>query len=125
MQPLKVLVVDDSRVSRMMSKAFIEHLRPGYQVLEADSGAQALDRLSAATADIAILDMNMPGMNGLDLAAELKARAPSLRMAMLTANVQDAIRSRAEQIGLHFFRKPINEATIAAVLDTLDPRAAA
>ncbi|MCB1788726.1 MAG: response regulator [Gammaproteobacteria bacterium] len=120
-QSLKVLIVDDSRVSRMMSGALVKSLRPGAAVVEAADGAAALALINEAGADIGILDMNMPGMNGLELAEELHRQTPQLPLALLTANVQDSVRNRAEAQGVHFFRKPISEALIMQILDTLAP----
>lgn len=114
---MRVLVVDDSRVSRLMSKTFIQHLRPGAEVVEAADARQALALVDSGQAfDLAILDINMPGMNGLELAAELRPRAPSMRIAMLSANFQEANRQRAEQLAVGFFRKPITEVLIGEIL---------
>lgn len=119
--PLRVLVVDDSRVSRMMSSAMIKALRADAQIVEAAEGGSALEAQTATPCDIAILDMNMPGMTGLELAERLHADFPGMPTALLTANVQDSIRNRAEAQGVHFFRKPINEGLIGQILDTLAP----
>jgi CheY-like chemotaxis protein len=56
----------------------------------------------------------MPGMNGIDLAAVIKARFPAARIALLTANVQSALRRRAAEAGLDFIDKPINQTKISA-----------
>ncbi|GAA5174187.1 hypothetical protein GCM10025771_03250 [Niveibacterium umoris] len=121
-QPLTVLVVDDSRVSRMMSRSLVMHLRPGSDVVEGADGEQALAQARDRHLDLAILDMNMPGMNGLELASALHALQPDVRLALLTANVQEAVRQRAEAQGVRFYRKPISEAVIAQILDDAFPQ---
>lgn len=118
---LSVLVVDDSRVSRMMSRSLVQHLRPGTEVVEGADGSEALAQASGRRFDLAILDMNMPGMNGLELAAALLAQQADIRLALLTANVQDAVRLRAEAQGVRFYRKPISEAVIASILNEALP----
>lgn len=120
-QTLRVLIVDDSRVSRMMSTALVKQLRPGVEIFEAADGNAALAVLESNSADVGILDMNMPGMTGLELAEAMRARKCEARLALLTANVQDAIRLRAEAQGVRFFRKPITEAVITQILDELAP----
>jgi CheY-like chemotaxis protein len=80
-----------------------------------------LKLLAETNADIGILDMNMQGMSGLDLAKEILARNAQTPLALLTANVQDATRQRAKQLGVHFFRKPVTDKVIIEILNTLAP----
>lgn len=122
-QPLKVLVVDDSRSSLALSVAYLKAAYPDCEIVTAPDGSKALDQLPADLA-IGILDMNMPGMNGIELAAAIHARAPHTRLALLTANAQDSIRARAEANGLRFFKKPVTAKVIKDIVDTLAPREA-
>ncbi|WP_018151278.1 response regulator transcription factor [Leeia oryzae] len=116
---LTILLVDDSRVSRMLCAALIRSLRPASVIVEAKDGAEALEVLGAHQVDIAILDMNMPGMNGLELAAVLRAQYPQIKLAMLTANVQDSVRDTANALKVSFFRKPVTETVVSAILTAL------
>jgi two-component system, chemotaxis family, chemotaxis protein CheY len=115
-----ILVVDDSKVSRMLIRAMIAATFPEARIAEAAEANQAQAAVAAQRFDLAILDMNMPGMNGLDLASSLlsHSNAPQ-RVCMLSANVQDATRQRAEERGVLFFRKPVSEPVIAEILATL------
>jgi CheY-like chemotaxis protein len=61
----------------------------------------------------------MPGITGLDLAQSLTSSHPHLRVALLTANIQDATQQRAAELGVTFFRKPIGEAVIRDIINTL------
>ncbi|WP_338847446.1 response regulator [Massilia sp. W12] len=115
----KVLVVDDSRVSRLMSRQFILSLRPGWQVEEAATGEDALQRVSEYTPDLVLMDVNMPGMGGLAAAEKLRQLHPDCRITLLTANVQDATRNKAIALGVGFVEKPITEARIREVVDSL------
>ena len=60
-----VLVVDDSRMARMIIKKIIQSHHPEWEVLEARSGEEALQVSEGKSIDIMTLDMNMPGMSGL------------------------------------------------------------
>lgn len=111
-----VLIVDDSRVSRMMARQYILHLQPGWNVVEAGTGEESLDKARAALPDLVLMDVNMPGMGGIAAAEQLRRLAPSLPISLLTANVQSATRERAEALGLGFMEKPITEARIAQLL---------
>lgn len=115
-----ILLVDDSRASRMLCGSIIRSLRPDLQILEAGDGNAALTMIAAQPPTLAVIDMNMPGMSGLDLADRLRAEHPTIRLALLTANVQDSIQRRAAELGVHFFRKPIGEAVVANILALLD-----
>lgn len=115
-----VLVVDDSRVSRLMSRQFILAVRPQWQVEEAASGEEALSKVETMEPSLIILDVNMPGMGGLAAAEKLRQRLPDCQITMLTANVQDATRNRANSLGLGFVEKPITEARIRQILEGVE-----
>lgn len=116
----RILLVDDSRASRMLCSSVIRSLRPGVQILEAGDGNEALALLASEAPQLAVIDMNMPGMTGLELAEKLGASRPEIRLALLTANVQESIQRRAAGLGVHFFRKPITEPVVASILGLLD-----
>jgi CheY-like chemotaxis protein len=62
------------------------------------------------------LDFNMPGRDGLALAAELRALAPDMPMAVISANIQDEIVARAHAVGAAFLAKPLSEKALAEFL---------
>lgn len=107
-----VLIVDDSRISRMMTKAFIHSLYPDWQVVEAISGEEALIKAPTLDAPLILLDVNMPGMGGLAAAEQLRKLCPASQITLLTANVQDATRGKAQIMGVGFLEKPVTEARI-------------
>ena len=91
-----------------MGKA-VAALQPEWTRLEASNAEEALAVLDSQPVDIVILDFNMPGKNGLELAEELRGRYPNMPIALATANVQDEIIGRARAAGATFVPKPINE----------------
>ena len=107
-----ILIVDDSRVSRMLVRAIIDHADKQAEVIEASNGDEALTKIENAQVTIAILDLNMPGMDGLALATELRKRFPNAKMGLLTANIQKIVREKANELGISFIPKPITEAKI-------------
>lgn len=113
-----VLVVDDSRVSRMLSKQYILHKHPDWTIAEAASGEEAVDKLDGFKPDLVLLDVNMPGMGGIAAVEKIKAKCPTAHITSLTANVQDATRERANMMGVHFAEKPITEARIDQIIAT-------
>ena len=113
----KILVVDDSRMSRMMISAIIRDKQPEWEIIEAEDGATALKLCESIEIDMATLDFNMPGMDGITLGIELRKQFPNARLSMLTANVQEAAREKAEAAGIGFIGKPVTEDKIVSFLE--------
>jgi len=111
-----VLIIDDSRVSRMMVKAIIKQHFPDAIITEAGNADEtlALDIPDGLTH--IICDYNMPGMDGLTLSQELKKSYPTTYITLLTANIQAATRHKAEDMGIHFTKKPVTEERILSIL---------
>jgi two-component system, response regulator, stage 0 sporulation protein F len=111
---VSILVVDDEPdVAELFRQRFRRETRQGTYVLHyAASGAEALDRLAEPIEPtlIAVLsDINMPGMDGLELLAEIKQRRPDLPVMMVTAYGDDERRRRARQEGAaEFITKPVD-----------------
>ena len=111
-----ILLVDDSKVSRMMVKRVIAEIIPEATIIEAAEGEEALAKLAENHIDAAILDFHMPGMDGMMLAEKMKGTNPSLRSTMLTANIQKEIASRAEALGIGYIAKPADKEKLGPFL---------
>lgn len=104
-----VLIVDDSKLARIVVGKAIAALQPEWSRIEAGNADEALALLESHAFDLAVLDFNMPGRDGLDLAEELRARFPEMPIAVATANVQDEIVARARAANAAFIPKPVTE----------------
>lgn len=104
-----LLIVDDSKLARIVVGKAVGALQPDWSRLEAANADEALAALAEQSVDVAILDYNMPGRNGLDLAVEMRERHPSMPIALATANVQDEVIARAREADIVFIPKPITE----------------
>jgi CheY-like chemotaxis protein len=111
-----VLVVDDSKLARMVVNNILLRTQPDWRIVEAATAGQALDAFAAEAIDIVLIDFNMPERDGLSLAAELRAAHPKLPMAIVSANAQDAILARARELDAAFLEKPLTEDTLAGFL---------
>ena len=116
----QVLVVDDSRVSRLMARQYILSIQAGWIVEEAASGEEALKKLDGFTPDLVLMDVNMPGMGGVAAAELIRQRLPNAHISLLTANVQTATRNSAAELGVGFMEKPITEARIRQLIAPLE-----
>jgi len=108
----RLLIVDDSRVSRMIIKSKVASLGLGWELQEAASGDEALEQARHWQPDFVTMDVNMPGMSGFDAAQRLRELLPQVCVVLLTANVQESSRERAAQLGVKFVPKPVTEAAI-------------
>jgi CheY-like chemotaxis protein len=111
-----VMIVDDSKLARIVAGKAIAELQPEWSKVEAASAAQALDVLDSAGADITLIDFNMPEKDGLELAAELRVLRPDMPIAIITANIQDEIIARAREVGAAFIAKPVTSEGLSGFL---------
>jgi CheY-like chemotaxis protein len=114
------LIVDDSRVARMMIRGYIQQRRADWEVLEAADAREALERIEAYPVDCACVDLNMPGQDGLSLMDLVRDRKPQIPLALLTANTQQSVVDKAVSRNVRCLHKPITEATLIAMLAVLD-----
>lgn len=115
-----LLIVDDSRVSRMMIRAFVLAKYPEWIILEAADADEALKIVDRDTPNFCTMDINMPGIPGTDAAEQILAKYPGTRIAIFSANIQDSSRTRAAMLGAHFVAKPVTEKSVGLALDFLE-----
>ena len=122
---VSILVVDDEPdVADLFRQRFRREARQGTYVMHfAASGVEALDRLAEEIkpALVAVLsDINMPGMDGLQLLGAIKERFPDLPVMMVTAYGDNERRRRADELGaFEFVTKPVDFDTLKAQLRQL------
>jgi len=107
--PITVLVVDDSKLARIVAGKAVTALQPEWERVEAGNADDALAIIKDRKVDLALLDFNMPGKDGLQLAAELRSLNPNMPIAVITANVQDEVIARARDVNAAFVIKPVTE----------------
>ncbi len=105
----KLLIVDDSKLARMAAAKAMKALYPDWHRVEASNAEEALALVKDRAFDIALVDFNMPGRDGLQLAADLKSYNPAMPLALVSANHQNEIVARAKAIGATFLAKPLSE----------------
>ena len=107
----KILVVDDANFMRMKFKKLLTD--NGYEVVEASNGAEAVENYSDNRPDAVLLDITMPGMDGLEALNEIRKVDPNARVAMVTAMGQQSIILEALKAGAKdFVVKPFDPARV-------------
>jgi signal transduction histidine kinase/CheY-like chemotaxis protein len=118
-----ILVVDDVATNRLVAAGYLRPL--GARVIEAASGAEALDILATEELDLVLLDMNMPGLDGfatLERARNLGGHAAAVPIVAMTADVLDDQVAAIRRAGVDgYLPKPILPETLAAELSRLLP----
>jgi CheY-like chemotaxis protein len=105
----KILVVDDSKLARMAVAKVLNGLYPDWSRVEAANADEALASLEEQKPDLVVVDFNMPGRDGLEIAAELRRARPEMPVAVISANHQQEIIDRANAVGAAFLSKPLTE----------------
>lgn len=96
---MKILLADDQCIFRESLRALLE--REGFEIVgEAADGRQAVRLAGKLQPDLAILDLGMPTLNGVDAAREIRKRLPNLRIILLTVFEEDAYVLGALQAGV-------------------------
>ncbi|MBY0492591.1 MAG: response regulator [Cyanobacteria bacterium] len=111
---IRTLVIDDEQPARERLKQLLS-AHPDVEVVgEADDGVQAAEQIAALSPDLVLLDIQMPGASGLDVAASLGKPRPSV--IFCTAFDQYAV-DAFELSALDYLLKPVNRARLASALD--------
>ena len=116
-----VLVVDDSLYTRRVHGRILTS--GGHEVLEAGSGAQALETFSVKHPDLVLLDLTMADMGGLEVLAKLRELAPDPRVVVISADVQRSTEKLVLEAGAAaFLGKPVEaDALLATIARSLSP----
>jgi CheY-like chemotaxis protein len=103
----KVLVVDDDPAVRKSIDRVLTS--KGYAVITAENGEEAMRKLNEEKYDLVYTDIRMPGMSGLDVAEQVKARKPWTPVVIITGYGTDAAQARAKAAGVaSFVHKPLS-----------------
>ena len=114
-----ILVVDDDlSVLRILSKIL---RKAGLDVTAVDTGELALKNLRSHTYDLAIIDVRLQDMNGLDLLDKINKITPEMRKIILTGYPSDEDKARASELASFYLSKPIKpEKLIEIVKQTIN-----
>ena len=117
-QQFRILVVDDELIVRDSLKEWLEE--DGFQVDIAQSGTEALEKVAQATYHLMLLDIKMPGMDGVEVLKQTKEAHPDLPVVMMTAYATVETAVEAMKMGaLDYLMKPFNPDTLVPLVVTL------
>jgi chemosensory pili system protein ChpA (sensor histidine kinase/response regulator) len=112
-----ILVVDDSITVRRVTQRLLQ--REGYRVSLAADGLQALERLAEEKPSVVLSDIEMPRMDGFDLARNIRGdtRIAKLPIIMITSRIAEKHREHAKELGVdHYLGKPYSEEELLSLV---------
>ena len=111
----RVLVIDDEAVLRGLLQEMLAAF--GYDADVAENGAAGVSRFQERDYATVITDLLMPGMNGLEVVAELRAIDPRINIILLTGSARGLAAARAREMGVTLLQKPIALGDLKAAVD--------
>jgi len=115
-QGMRVLVVEDNALNRAVAKAFLT--RHKIQVTEAFDGLEALALVERLNFDLIFMDIQMPGMDGIEVCTLMRDKGLTTPIIALTANAQQSEKVKCEKAGMDdYLIKPFQEQQILQVLN--------
>ncbi|GAB6144465.1 sigma-54-dependent transcriptional regulator [Desulfocicer niacini] len=123
MNAFNILIVDDEEAMRESLSAWL--MREGYRIKTAGSGRDALDCLEKHSCELVLVDMRMPGMDGLELLEEIKTAHPGTMVVMITAygSIESAIKAM-KQGASDYLLKPFDPEQLILLIEKLSAQKA-
>ena len=117
MTPIRILVADDHPLMLRGTREFLE-MEPGWEVIaEATNGHEALEKAKSFKPDVAVLDISLPEMNGLEVTREILKAVPSSEVLIFTLHDSEEMMHRALEAGARgYVLKSDAEATLVAAV---------
>lgn len=120
-RPLNILIADDNSTNCIILSSMLRNM--GHSVIETDSGETFLEAVEAEDFDLALVDMHMPGMNGIEtfqLYRFAHVAEETIPFIVITADVTDATRSACRDAGIeHVLPKPMDAGQLLATIEQL------
>ncbi|MCU6709912.1 response regulator [Paenibacillus sp. J5C_2022] len=118
---MKILIADDEYIARKAVVQMVTDWSSSVHILEAEDGLSALGLVQSQTPDLVLTDIRMPGLDGINLAAEIHASHPGIFVAIISgyddfAYAQQAIQYKVE----HYLLKPMSRDELYPLLDRLE-----
>ncbi|XHH10057.1 MAG: response regulator [Candidatus Bathyarchaeia archaeon] len=115
--PIKIIIIDDDQALQRVFTRILQ--KEGYQVETAETGSESIEKIRKNNFDVALIDMKLPDINGLDLLPLLKEAKPSMVKIMITGYAIIDGKTSALELGADdFFKKPIQPPVLLEAIKT-------
>lgn len=115
-----VLIADDSMFQRFILAKVVEE--KGHRVLQARSGQECVDMALENHPDLILLDLNMPGLGGIEALEAFRSKGLRAKAVVITADIQSTTKARCLELGAaEILNKPLDEDALRSLLEHLLP----
>jgi CheY-like chemotaxis protein len=113
---MKILIVDDSKLSRSMVKQILD--KENHTYFEARDGDEAIELYIQEKPDLVLLDLTMPGMNGLAVLERLRQISSRAKIIIASADIQEITRKEALKLGAAaYITKPFQAQDLRGIVE--------
>ena len=114
-----ILIIDDSTYMRSMIRSILK--KEGHEILEAENGLKGIQMISEHSPDCVLLDIIMPGMDGIKILNTLHERNSKIPVIIITADIQESTRKQCLQLGAFAFinKPPKGEVLVSTIKKVL------
>lgn len=122
MKNLRILIADDHALIRRGARALLQGRRGWRVVDEAANGIEAVEKAKAHKPDVAIVDLSMPKLDGMEVVRQIREAVPATRVLVLTMHESDQMVQRALHAGAHGYilKSDLSECLVKAVKDVAE-----
>lgn len=123
MESIRVLVVDDDQITRLSLQRILQV--GGYEAVTVSSGEEAIAEINAVHYDVMILDLNLPGISGLEVLSSVVAAVPDLKVIVLTAfgSMDTAIQALRFHVHDYLVKPVVKEQVLSSIKAAVESRA--
>jgi DNA-binding NarL/FixJ family response regulator len=118
--PIRLFIVEDYHLTRMGLMAVLSEFEELKFIGEAESAEEALTKMEAATPDVLLLDLGLPGMNGIEMAEQVRKRWPDIKIVILTSHNEEEEVIAALGAGAHaYVLKDVKPNRLVHIIETV------
>jgi DNA-binding response OmpR family regulator len=117
---MKILIVEDNNKFRITLRSLLK--APNYEIFDVETGEEGLQFAKSHSFDLLLVDLVLPGINGLDMLREMRDAGNKFSVILMSAYLTDGIRNKAQEYGVNeFLEKPFEIAELTKIIDNLFP----
>jgi DNA-binding NarL/FixJ family response regulator len=118
--PIRLFIVEDYHLTRMGLMAVLSEFEELTFIGEAESAEEALTKMESAIPDVLLLDLGLPGMNGIDMAEQVRKRWPEIKIVVLTSHNEEEEVIAALGAGAHaYVLKDVKPQRLVHIIETV------
>lgn len=115
-----ILIVDDNRLPRLMGRTILSKHFPEITIYDAGTDDDALELARTHSIDLALLDITMPGLGGMELGKLMQSESLLKHLCFISANIQNSSVEQANALNARFIAKPVSEEKLITLINEIN-----